>query len=837
MSEALLGVNDYHLVARYMDPNLLLEVGLVPNDVRRVLQRLHDASRGKPLKTGVVMNAVNDLFIEAAVNDLFIEAAGSRGAKEVVEAGLETAAQRQAWAIAFGRASIELGSEAKTEAVVALAKTKHMPKVLQEAEDRVTRMAKKFTEKNVKVAGLWDDAEMEDLFKGKIPKREDPVDGLHRSDKPAMVLVDAGAMGKGTRGAEAIEQEVRQLVTRAMEDAKTPKSKAKISRAMGQFIGALVGDDPAAKAAARTELRKFGVGQRVLEMEDELVDLARRRRAGSFIGPRAGGAEILKRAKALGKKHKIPVVEAAKGKKGQMILRGKGATSFYGRFGSPGTRAKEVKYLRRELDDLHEVANHRMLTTHEEKYAEKVMGRLSALTGEPHAMEGFAAKAGARYEDGRMTKPLKTKGVGTISKLISKIEREEDAVAKATDARTRKNARARLARAQKNLAQKATHDPGVERVQPETIQQKLTKLHENNDPRQHTSAGREQIVEELLDGVDLHGAELMEDSRFVGKMLTGWGLGKLSRWIALGNTGQDETLRAVWGGLREVASEFDNTKTRVHDLVPSSKKSHVTATSIKREVERRIGALVEAYAEINRTGKFGSQANQIGHQRARTEFDKQIIKHIHGAATDDPDVKKMASLWKLIKEDVERILRERGMIEADETLDWFPKRFAIGKVMANHSRAEGALTDSLWNHWLDSDVLHLRTLAKHGKIISKFSSDHETWVYKTPDGETFFQGQLTRSNLKKIGVTEQEYTKMLGATPEGSLRSAVADDAIDFVAGLTDADRKVDLPETMLTKRSRGKARAQFERALPDRVLEDPLLDEFIDWRFLDFVT
>jgi hypothetical protein len=319
----------------------------------------------------------------------------------------------------------------------------------------------------------------------------------------------------------------------------------------------------------------------------------------------------------------------------------------------------------------------------------------------------------------------------------------------------------------------------------------------------------------------------------MGKMLTGWGLGKLSRWMALGNTGQEEGIRSISGLLRHVSAEFDNTKTLTDDLRPGSKRAHTTATSIKREVERRMGLLLSDYSELHRKGKFGVGGTNAYHAK-RTEFDKAIIKAIHGIASDDPDVQGFVKLWKFVKEDIEKIMQERGLIEKGSTVEWFPKRFAIGRVMANHTKVERALKDSLWNHWLDVDEVHLRTLAKHGRVVSKWSKDHEAWIYITPDGEKFFQGNMTRSNLKKFGITENEYVKMLGETPPGAARSAIDDDAIDFVAGLTDANRKVQLPGTHMAARSRGKARAQFERSLPDRVLEDPQLDEFMDWRFLD---
>jgi hypothetical protein len=811
MSQELLGEIEHHAVAKFFRPDQLERAGVDEQQLLDVLKTLHTAANGKQLRMGTVVGAMQEVLSQGQkVND----------AMGYVDDALENLWERQAWQQAKGRAAQELGDEASNLMDDEITKLENQ--VLNRSEVRKYRIVNddgRFAARSVQA---FDD-------EGKqITEVMIDMDG-----RDVLKVVVKPSRG---RGAAHIDVETVRApgATHGWDSPISRREWMQISGVMAEHLGL----DNSTKwwvgsfNKGKGQYRMFPV----VRFQEE-AQTALGQNFGHVVDPRTG--DIILRANQQAGRQQYWVNELT-------ILRNTAELRDL----TPDEHIYLGKVMRR-LESFNEsrMAAKRELTevedlvkslgrplSKEEQGAIDDLRRFANSDDIPNPLKGMKDRRGDFYREGRMAQPLRLVKTNKLATLLAKINQEEQLVAKTTDKRLLKNARARLNRARKNLV-KLDEEAGkaADELDQEKLMRKVLKAAEDGeDPRVKSTRGRREIMAEALKAIDSNAAELMEDATHHGRLLTSWGLGKLIRIGAMSGSGQDETIRSFNAAIREIASEFENNKTRLEDLLPNSEKSHLTMETLKQQLDQRFGRLNEAYHEIaNESKKWGSQLTPA-YYRKRREFDKALIQHINGKHSDDADVVKLANLWKEMIADVEEVGAKYDWI--DPTDNFFPRRFNIGKLFRDRANAEQKLAKFFLREWQNSDAVHLDTLVEAGLIKRTLDEGTLNEVYvKVSDGEIVKLNKLKRSSLEaEFGISETAYDKMLvTANDQGHTPMGLA--AIDAISSLTGSAKYQRSPVSGKILKSRGgRARSQFERQLPNKIMFDEEIAEYMDFRFMD---
>ena len=492
-------------------------------------------------------------------------------------------------------------------------------------------------------------------------------------------------------------------------------------------------------------------------------------------------------------------------------------------------------------------AEMRVLSDAEQVYLQKTIRELKKL-GVPNPLKGMKDRRGLRFRDGSMAKPLAIGGDSPIAKIMNKLakaDNEIDELLKARKAggrapkgditRDLKNARNRLKYAQNQM--RKLNEEAVTEL--EVKAKKVRQILEENkdDPRLKSSKGRQAMLRDLFKAVDFNAAELMEDATFVGGFIEAMGLGKMMRYAALSGTGQEKTLRSAMGILRELSSEFDNSKLKLDDLIPNSNKQHLTMETVKRQLDQKMGLLNSAYNEISKR-RLGAGLNVRKHWRLRREFDQKVVQHIAGKTSTDADVIAMGKMWREIADEIETIGLEIGEFK-HKRANFFPRRVKIGHIMKNQDEFTEDLHQFFLKKWMTSDTAHLDSLVEAGYLekVLDTGTGHNVWMTKARDGLMAKQIPATTkvTDLQKLlGIDEVAYRKLLTTPMEGTDITPMYRSAQNATDHLMGRDTYFTTPAGHKIRVHGGRIKHELERQLDDDILFDPDMEKWMDFRFTD---
>lgn len=511
----------------------------------------------------------------------------------------------------------------------------------------------------------------------------------------------------------------------------------------------------------------------------------------------------------------------------------------------------ELEYWLNESTEIAGLARRRNLTQAELDYMAIIRGKLASQNWEDPFL-GLASRISQRWLDGSIFSPLRARTGTPLSKAMTKILSEEEAVAKAVNdhiqfggpklKKSIVNARARLRRAKKTFDKLAGEIPKdtIATVPASELTRSVRKLMLKwaADPPK-TVRARQQALEELLNGNDFGETILIEDVSFMGRLVSGWGGGRFLRSIATAGTGMDQTIRSTLGMLREIAHEFDNAKLRMGDLDPTRLAVHRTIQDLQNDMSVRTSEILDDLARLHHAGKWGNSfLHYPTYIKKRAAFDKEIIRHIADDTftSTDPDVIRMANLWLKHSEEIADVGQSTGVMpNRIKGRKFFPRRWNVGVI----SKDEAAFIDDLTAHfearWELSDDVHLDTLVAMNSAFRDIGQDGELkgWIIQGRKGST---RSLKRKELKALGIDEADYNTALRTVDPEDGFTPLGRSAKNAAARLQGSDAFEQLPNGKIKRTHHGAPRSEGDRAIEESVWSNPALHKYLDFRFANGV-
>lgn len=496
--------------------------------------------------------------------------------------------------------------------------------------------------------------------------------------------------------------------------------------------------------------------------------------------------------------------------------------------------AGELSYWKEQAAELTEIARRSTLTEAEIDHFGTVAAKLKSL-GEANPFEGFAVSRGQRYMSGEIFAPYRARS--TSSKLTKAVEKiaatrrliQELRVFGADGGpNALANARRRLIAAQKKVVALSAAESDRIVVEATSGIREVMEKWTSNPPR--TRGDKLRALDEVAATIDFNENALIEDGTMIGRFLQARGINLLPKLAAQG-TGINQTVRSTLGVLRELAHEFDSNKLRIGDLNPRQTRLHRSLESVRLDMAARASELVDEYRRLHDAGIFGSSVRFIKYQRARNEFDKNVIKHITGAVlSTDADVISMSKLWARHAKELGTIAEDAGLYKQLE--NFFPRRWHQGRIMRDPEAFRDALARHFLKGWEGSDDIHLDTLVSMGALRRETDdAGRPMWVHATTGVEV--KEGLKRAALAELGLTDDAYLLAM-KTADATGLSPMQQSANRTRNHLTGNDTYERLPNGRIRRVSHGAPRSERSRILEESVWTNPELEEFLDWRFLD---
>jgi hypothetical protein len=657
---------------------------------------------------------------------------------------------------------------------------------------------------------------------------------------PAQLRVD-GATIRAQRAAERILGDDFDVVAPyLLDDAYLTEAglhRFQVTEVLEEMAEALDGEALSGDAVQTVLTDLFREARRVRGLRSELTDSASTQleqaalaealgRAARELPPEASNEDVLRRA-ATGMKEELEKIEK---RMQDMAAQARPA------------RETDADFWKAEGRALREAAQRRRLTEAELDYMARVDGKLQSL-GQKSVFEGWAANRAQRYLDGTAFAPFRARQGSDLTKAVQKVATERRNVAQLTRMRDfgedvvtdLKNARERLKRAQASLKKAARR---VDEGQPETVDQarvrEVMEKWQAKPPRNRAEFFR--AYDDMARAVDFNQNALIEDAAGLETLLKSMGLSNRAfRTIASSGTGMNQTVRSTLGVLREIANEFDNSKLRVGHLDPNSRTVQRTMEDVRMDIARRQSLLVDEVRKLQVKGKFGGGFNVMKIRKQRAEFERAVIRHIAGETSSDPDVIRLANIWKQMADEIGDIAEATGQFP--KVANFFPRRWHIGVIGKNPEAFRTDLANFFLKKWRNEDEIFLGALDEDGVIgVLRRDVDDDGWrtVWRrTDNNEIVEEGKLTRANLEQeLGVKVDDYLAALttvggdGLTPmqrsaQRAINNLHGDDAIEESAGRIRIKRH-------------GAPQSERARRFEEEVWTDKSLEKYLDWSFLD---
>lgn len=343
-----------------------------------------------------------------------------------------------------------------------------------------------------------------------------------------------------------------------------------------------------------------------------------------------------------------------------------------------------------------------------------------------------------------------------------------------------------------------------------------------------TPADRERLFNEQWEAPDAGAASWMEDITFVGRVMRAAGLGQLFSRLATQKTGQYQTVRNLFAGIRQLAELFDHSRFTVESLTPTGPKFVGNLTDKQRGLIREFAPMAEFMDKLLTEGFFGKRLSAVtGRRRAHIdEFQEEAFLHAAGIKeADSPEARQLAELWNTASKKIGLEGVNNGTLRDLEEA-FVPIRVEIGKVMRDKVRFRQGLTAHFTRKWLNSDTAHMDTLVTMG------------WAERiaTPGRDVTYRliGPLAKisdepvSTLKRsqLGNLADEYTRGITEAVDDQGLTGVGASMRRVVNNLTSERTFIEESGRIIVDDATG-AVSVFERRLDKDVLSNPELREF----------
>lgn len=343
-----------------------------------------------------------------------------------------------------------------------------------------------------------------------------------------------------------------------------------------------------------------------------------------------------------------------------------------------------------------------------------------------------------------------------------------------------------------------------------------------------TTADRQRAFDASYVAPDAGAASIMEDVTYVGKVMRSAGLGTMFARLATQKTGQFQTVRSVFAGIRELAEVFDHSRFTVESLGPSGPEFIGNLTDNQRELVRTIAPMAEFIDKLASEGFFGKIVAAItGKKRAAIDlFQEEAFLHAGGLQeSSSPEVRELARMWTEVAEKIGKEGVDNGTL-LDLEKAFIPIRIEVGKVMRDKVKFRKLLTEHFTDKWLKSESVHMDTLVTMGwaERIATKGRDVEYKLLGPLEGLS----KKPVSTLKRaaLGDSADFYTRAITDTVDDQGFTGIAASMRRVVDNLTNEGTFVEESGRIILDDATG-AVSRFERRLDKDMLANPELREF----------
>lgn len=343
-----------------------------------------------------------------------------------------------------------------------------------------------------------------------------------------------------------------------------------------------------------------------------------------------------------------------------------------------------------------------------------------------------------------------------------------------------------------------------------------------------TTADRQRAFDASYVAPDAGAASIMEDVTFIGKIMRSAGLGTMYARLASQKTGQFQTVRSLFAGIRELAEVFDHSRFTVESLGANGPEFIGNLTDNQRELVRAIAPMAEFIDKLATEGFFGKMIAAItGKKRAAIDlFQEEAFLHAGGLQeAKSPEARELARMWTDVAKKIGKEGVDNGtFLDLEEA--FVPIRIEVGKVMRDKVKFRKLLTDHFTNKWLKSDSVHMDTLVTMGwaERIAIQGRDVEYRLLGPLEGLS----KKPVSTLKRasLGDSADFYTRAITDTVDDQGFTGIAASMRRVVDNLTNEGTFVEESGRIIIDDATG-AVSKFERRLDKDMLANPELREF----------
>lgn len=343
-----------------------------------------------------------------------------------------------------------------------------------------------------------------------------------------------------------------------------------------------------------------------------------------------------------------------------------------------------------------------------------------------------------------------------------------------------------------------------------------------------TTADRQRVFDASYTAPDAGAASIVEDVTFVGKVMRSAGLGTMYSRLVTQKSGQFQTVRSLFAGIRELAEVFDHSRFTVESLGPSGPEFIGNLTDNQRELIRMIAPMAEFIDKLATEGFFGKIVAAItGKKRAAIDlFQEEAFLHAGGLQeASSPEARELARMWTDVAKKIGKEGVDNGtLLDFEEA--FVPIRIEVGNVMRDKVKFRKLLTEHFTNKWLKSESVHMDTLVTMGwaERIATKGRDVEYRLLGPIEGLS----KKPVSTLKRaaLGDNVDSYTRAITDTVDDQGFTGVAASMRRVVDNLTNESTFVEESGRIILDDAVG-AVSKFERRLDKDMLVNPELRAF----------
>ena len=350
-----------------------------------------------------------------------------------------------------------------------------------------------------------------------------------------------------------------------------------------------------------------------------------------------------------------------------------------------------------------------------------------------------------------------------------------------------------------------------------------------NNAKTKTPADRERLFNEQWEAPDAGAASWMEDITVVGRVMRAAGLGQMFSRLATQKTGQFQTVRNVFAGIRQLSELFDHSRFTVESLTPTGPQFVGNLTDNQRGLIREFAPMADFMDKLVTEGFFGKKlfATLAGKRRARIDaFQEEVFLHAAGIQdASTPEARELADMWSGISKRIGKEGVDNGTLRDLEEA-FVPIRIEVGNVMRDKVRFRQGLTKHFTRKWLNSDTVHMDTLVTMGwaERIASPGRDVE-WKLIGPAAK-LADGPVKRIKRSQLGDLAEQYTRGITDAVDDQGLTGVGASMRRVVNNLTSERTFVEESGRIIVDDATG-AVSVFERRLDKDVLANPELREF----------